>query len=118
MINSIVPAPGQTYIHHKHNPADGKWHKYEVVGIVEPWPEIPSRDIRTHWYFSQQYRHTGTGDLVVLTGCGTWIFADVSEPHVAYKNTHPDLCDPEWVYCLRPLGEFTDGRFFLLEPVD
>ncbi|ESA38483.1 hypothetical protein N836_31580 [Leptolyngbya sp. Heron Island J] len=112
----LHPNPTQTYRHRKHDPAAGRWHEYEVVGIVEPWPEIPSGDVRTHWYFPQRYRHTGTGELVVLIGCGTKIYAEVNEPHIAYRNTRPDLCDPEWVFCLRQVSEFTDRRFSLIEP--
>ena len=106
-----MPTPGRVYRHRKHDPPD-HWHEYEVVGIVEPWPKDPSkkRD-RTHWIFEHQYRHTTTGELMTLTGCARWVYADVDELHVVYRNTRPDLCDPDWVHCLRPLAEFVDGRF-------
>lgn len=106
---------GQVYRHRKHDPSAGHCHEYTVVGIVEPWPEDPSKkQDRTHWIFPNQYRHTATRDLISLTGCAQWIYADVDELHVAYKNTQPDRCDPNWVYCLRPLREFVDGRFRLM----
>lgn len=109
------PTPGQIYRHRKHSPNTGRYHEYEVVGIAEPWPKDPSdkRD-RTHYLFPNQYLHTDTGKLMSLTGCAQWIYADVDELHVAYKNTQSDLCDPDWVFCLRALSEFVDGRFKLV----
>lgn len=29
------PQPGQIYRHRKHDPDNGKWHEYEVIGLVE-----------------------------------------------------------------------------------
>ena len=111
------PTPNQTYRHRKHDPAAGHWHEYKVIGVVEPHQDgSGDGPIRTHYYYPQQYRHTGTEELVVLIGCGGRIFADVTGSHVAYKNTRPKLCNPDWVFYLRPLEEFTDGRFCLIEP--
>ena len=107
-----TPTPTQIYRHRQHNPAAGHWLEYEVVSIVEPWPADPGkkRD-RTHWVFPNQYRHTTTGELMTLTGCARWVYANVDELHVAYKSTRPDLCAPEWAFCLQPLREFGDRGF-------
>lgn len=105
--------PGEVYQHRKHNPDEGKHHLYVLIGTVQPHPNKPGPD-RSHFYFAQQYRHTDTEKLYTLVGCGSKIYADVEEDHVAYKNTQPDKCDEDWVFCLRPLREFIDGRFKLI----
>lgn len=112
------PTPGQICRHRKHDPAAGKWHEYRVVGIVQPFPETPGEGMRTSFLLPTVYRHTETDHKHVLTGCGTSIFTHgIEEAHVAYKSTRPDLCDPEWRWCLRPLDMFMDGRFTLVDPM-
>lgn len=108
---SSQPRPGQIYQHRKHDPGNGKWHEYEVVGVVSPPPEGPR--YMTTMFLMGSCTHTESGDVYQLRGCRNKIYADppVDCPHVAYKSTE-DASGKIW---LRPLDMFMDGRFTLVE---
>lgn len=98
--------------HRKHDPENGKWHRYRVIAIVQPG-EVSPEDIELR-SSSDKFRHTDSESLhtLVTQGYGD-LKADppLAVPHVAYENTHTELRDSRWAYCLRPLDEFMDGRF-------
>lgn len=115
-LGQAFPTPGQIYRHRQHDPDAGHWHEYKVVAIVLSFTQgVVNNQLATHFYYPGSYRNTNTERLHTLTSCGSKVFSNVSEPHVAYKNTRPNQRDLGWVNCLRPLDEFMDGRFTLIE---
>ena len=102
------PTPGQIY-----------WHEYRVVCVVLPGPGFED----SPRYFTAE--HAGTGnwhDIIPAAGSPTakagdarnWAWPALPQAHVCYQSTRDDSgkC---W---LRPLDEFTDGRFTLLSSPD
>lgn len=109
----VYPEIGSVYQHRKHDPQSKKFHQYRVNLIIQagksPDP-CYGRGIA-------RFRHTTTGELHQPVGrreCHSRPPV-LSEPHIAYTNTDVYNCDPEWIHCLRPLSEFMDGRFTLVE---
>ena len=119
MLMTKEPKPGQIYRHRKHDPTADKWHEYRVIAIVQPGGE----DTGHNYFFRpwRQYRLHGSETLHYLyTSIDQAIYANppLGAKCVAYENTNPRECEPNGRYWLRPLDEFTDGRFTLSSSPD
>jgi hypothetical protein len=111
----IYPYPGTIWRHRKHNPPD-HWHEYMVIGVNSPGP---SPDNACQYFTCRDAETLELWD-VAANGEGTWLYQCYQRedgkiiwrdvPTVVYKSTQNLLALP-WV---RPLDEFLDGRFTLI----
>ena len=110
---NLQPQRGEVWRHRKHDPAAGKWHEYEIVGVSNPDAYVQGNAMVPDGVA----KHTESGEILTIIRSGDAVFLmdqdrqTLEEPHVLYLATEQDTTLAVIQTWARPLARFMAGRF-------